>query len=96
MKQWNLLIMNLESLNNNNNFNNMTKPIFLVGVPRNTDYEQVLKSQVELERKLDGYYSLVYQTNQDEIKFQCFYEKDFDEVKFEELKQIVKEYLITK
>jgi len=89
--------MNLESLNNNNNnFNNMTKPIFLVGVPRNTDYEKVLKDQVELERKLDGYYLLVYQTNQDEIKFQCFYEKDFDEVKFEELKQIVKENLITK
>ena len=88
--------MNLELLNNNNNFNNMTKPIFLVGVPRNMDYEQVLKAQVELERQLDGYYSLVYQTNQDEIKFQCFYEKDFDEVKFEELKQIVKENLITK
>ena len=74
----------------------MTKPIFLVGVPRNMDYEQVLNAQVELERQLDGYYSLVYQTNQDEIKFQCFYEKDFDEVKFEELKQIVKENLITK
>lgn len=74
----------------------MTKPIFLVGVPRNMDYEQVLKAQVELERQLDGYYSLVFQTNQDEIKFQCFYEKDFDEVKFEELKQIVKENLITK
>ena len=93
--------MNLELLNNNNNnnnlnFNNMTKPIFLVGVPRNMDYEQVLNAQVELERQLDGYYSLVYQTNQDEIKFQCFYEKDFDEVKFEELKQIVKENLITK
>ena len=93
--------MNLELLNNNNNnnnlnFNNMIKPIFLVGVPRNMDYEQVLNAQVELERQLDGYYSLVYQTNQDEIKFQCFYEKDFDEVKFEELKQIVKENLITK
>lgn len=74
----------------------MTKPIFLVGLPMKTDYEYVHEAQVELDRKLDGYYSLIYRTNQDEIKFQCFYEKDFDEVKFEELKQIVKENLITK
>jgi hypothetical protein len=43
--------------------------------------------------KLEGYYVLVYKTNEEEIQFKCFYEKDFNDVKFEELKQTVKDML---
>ena len=68
----------------------MTKPIFLVGLPQMTSIEQVEGVQKNLERKLEQYYPLVYLTNGSEIDFKCFFEKDFDEVKFEELKEIVR------
>lgn len=68
----------------------MTKPIFLVGLPNMVSMEEVESFQKSLEHKLEGYYTLVYNTNESEIQFKCFYEKDFDDVKFEELKQIVK------
>ena len=68
----------------------MIKPIFLVGLPQMTSREQVEGVQKNLERKLEQYYPLVYLTNGSEIDFKCFFEKDFDEVKFEELKEIVR------
>ena len=71
----------------------MTKPIFLVGLPKGALVEEIEETQKNLESKLDGYYALVYLTNESEIKFKCFFEKDFDNIKFEELKQIVKEGL---
>ena len=52
--------------------------------------EQIEDVQKNLERKLEQYYLLVYQTNGSEIDFKCFFEKDFNEVKFEELKEIVR------
>lgn len=68
----------------------MTKPIFLVGLPNMVSMEQIESSQRILERKLEGYYTLVYKTNESEIQFKCFYEKDMTDIKFEELKEIVK------
>lgn len=68
----------------------MTKPIFLVGLPQMASREQVEEVQKNLERKLKQYYPLVYLTNGSDIDFKCFFEKDFDEVKFEELKEIVR------
>lgn len=68
----------------------MTKPIFLVGLPQMASREQIEDVQKNLERKLEQYYPLVYQTNGSEMDFKCFFEKDFDEIKFEELKEIVR------
>ena len=79
---------------NNTNLNKMIKPIFLVGLPKGASIEQIEQSQKSLESKLDGYYALVYSTNETEIQFKCFFEKDFDNIKFDELKQIVKEGLV--
>lgn len=69
----------------------MAKPIFLIGVPKTTAIKNIENFQKSLEKKLEDYYTLVYLTTESEIQFKCFYEKDFDDVKFEELKQIVKE-----
>jgi hypothetical protein len=69
----------------------MTKPIFLVGLPKYASTEQIEDVQKNLELKLEQYYPLVYQTNGSEIDFKCFFEKDFNEVKYEELKQIVRD-----
>jgi len=52
--------------------------------------EQIEDVQKNLEGKLEQYYPLVYRTNGSEIDFKCFFEKDFDEVKFDELKEIVR------
>lgn len=73
------------------NLYKMTKPIFLVGLPQMASIEQIEEVQKNLERKIEQYYPLVYQTNGNEIDFKCFFEKDFDEVKYEELKQIVRD-----
>ena len=67
----------------------MTKPIFLVGLPLGTSIDKNRKAQKNLEQKLDQYYVVFHQTNKNETEFKCFFEKDFDDVKFEELKQIV-------
>lgn len=74
----------------------MIKPIFLVGIPMlnetNTEEDQrnAHNLQKSLEQELDQYYPLVYmQSGSSEISFKCFFEKDFDKIKFEELKQIV-------
>lgn len=69
----------------------MIKPIFLVGLPRTTSCEEVEEVQKNLKRKLDQYYSLVFLTNTSEIDFKCFFEKNFNEIKFEELKQLVRD-----
>jgi hypothetical protein len=69
----------------------MTKPIFLVGLPQMVSLEQIEEVQKNLEQKLKQYYTLVYMANSSEIDFKCFFEKDFDEVKFDELKQIVRD-----
>ena len=74
-----------------NTINKMTKPIFLVGLPQMVSFEQIEEVQKNLEQKLEQYYPLVYMTNSGEIDFKCFFEKDFDEVKFDELKQIVRD-----
>lgn len=68
----------------------MTKPIFLVGIPQPENIEIIARIQETLEEKLEQYYPLVYTTSGSEMEFKCFFEKDFNEVKFEELKEIVR------
>jgi len=70
----------------------MAKPIFIIGVPELLEAEYIEKLNKDIVSKMKDYHVFVYidQTLK-EFKFQAFYEKDFDEVKFEELKQIIKD-----
>lgn len=68
----------------------MAKPIFLVGYPHEIA-QSIEIDQMKLEHKMPDYYPLAYIHNKKDMEFKVFYEKDFDEVKFEELKQIVKD-----
>jgi len=45
--------------------------------------------QTNLEGKMPDYYILIYPHAKDDIEFKCFYEKDFNEVKYEEMKHLV-------
>jgi hypothetical protein len=67
----------------------MVKPIFIVGVSFIND-EHFNLTQKSLQETLgEDYYCIVYLHNHDTPHFQVFYEKDFNEVKYEELKQLV-------
>ena len=78
----------------------MAKPIFLVKVPYEItsvcDGEHVNNIQKVLEKKLTDYHVLVAGCNVNDLEFQCFFEKDFGEINFEELKSIVSEQFKTK
>ena len=69
----------------------MAKPIFTVGIDIcsfEENYERVEKMCTE---KMPDYYVLVYSATTTDPIFNVYYEKDFNEVKYEELKQIVKD-----
>lgn len=69
----------------------MAKPIFLVGVPIYFEQQTVQNIQQMLEEKIQDYHPLVYtKKDGEEIEFKALYEKDFDEIKFEELKELVR------
>ena len=78
----------------------MAKPIFLVKVPSEItsvcDAEYVDNIQKVLEKKFTDYHVLVVGANVEEFEFKCFFEKDFGEIEFEELKSIVSEQFKTK
>lgn len=71
----------------------MAIPIFTVGLP-NQATEQVLNDvQSDLSGQFDDYHVLVYSHFGEDVKFDCFYEKNFNEVKYKELKAIVRSKL---
>lgn len=67
----------------------MAKPIFLAGIPDIKSEEQLSNIYKSLEQKITDYHVLVYPINTGIPIFECFYEKDFNQVKFEELKDII-------
>jgi len=70
----------------------MAKPIFLVGLPtRGIDEGDIDYIHSKLNRELYDYHFLIYPYYGKNIKFECFYEKDFNEIKYEELKKIIRE-----
>ena len=72
----------------------MAKPIFLVELPISTNEEEVIGIQSMLESKMTDYYCIVYISRSSyDIDFKVFYEKDFDEIKYEELKEMVRSNL---
>jgi hypothetical protein len=66
-----------------------SKPIFTIGLPRHCTEADMAEMRIALTNKLTDYYVLVYLSNLEEAKFEAFYEKDFNKVKYEELKQII-------
>ena len=71
----------------------MTKPIFTVGLPNQATQEILKDVQSNLDGQFNDYHVLVYSHFGEDVKFDCFYEKDFNQVKYEELKAIVKKRL---
>lgn len=67
----------------------MAKPIFLVALPYEAA-QNIQDIQKKLEQQLTDYHPLIYLHNKEDIEFRAIYEKDFDEVKFKELKEIVR------
>ena len=64
-----------------------SKPIFIIEVPKGNDIAKIRKA-VKID--LHDYNVLVFSSPITEIKFNTFYAKDMNEVKFNELKEIVK------
>ena len=67
------------------------KPIFIVIMPLGSenDLEMVRETQKRIESIMPDYHVLVFMEDREDVKFEAFYEKDFNKVKFEELKRIV-------
>lgn len=71
---------------------NTVKPILVVGLPEDAPKEAIDLVGEKISSTIDEeYHVLVYISKKIDFSFQVFYEKDFDEVKYEELKQIVKD-----
>ena len=78
----------------------MAKPIFTVGLPYSIYYEMGEITINDVHESVsniigDEYYTLAYVLPDgiDDYKLQVFYEKDFDEVKYEELNKIIMDNL---
>lgn len=69
----------------------MAKPILVVGLSKGNSPREVAEIQHQIERMpiSNEYYVLPYRRLDDETTFEVFYEKDFNEVKYEELKQLI-------
>ena len=69
----------------------MPKPIFIIGIPdwdcNSDDVRQPIESI--LTKLADDYHILIYPGNNNNFEFNCFFEKDFNEIKFNELKQLI-------
>jgi hypothetical protein len=68
----------------------MAKPIFIVKVPEylKENFEDISES---LSNKINDYHCITILSDVEDFEFRGLYEKYFDEVKYEELKQIVKD-----
>ena len=71
----------------------MAKPIFIVEAPMMQTREEFANTQKVLEEKLNDYHVLIVQTNVDDFNFKVFYDKDFTEINYDELKKLIKEKL---
>ena len=69
---------------------NKPKPIFIVNIPSYFTSEDMKDIDHKLREKLTDYHVLVVRKDVENIGVECFYEKDFTHIKFEELKEIVK------
>lgn len=68
----------------------IAKPIFTIGLPHREDQEFLEELNDSLGEKFEDYHVLVYSHPGEDLKLDCFYEKDFNEVKYNELKAFIK------
>ena len=68
----------------------MPKPILII---KNPSYDpKTWEALSDIANNIDDYHVIVVRSNESsDIVFECFYEKHFNEVKFEELKKIIKD-----
>jgi len=72
----------------------MIKPILTIGLPElDNENPEIADAFTPLK---NDYYIILYPINRDEPEFKVFYEKDFNDVKYEELKQYIKDQLKAK
>lgn len=69
------------------------KPIFIVGLQNSINASHIDEISKSIQAVITDYHVLVHTTNNDNNQFQVFYEKDFNDVKFDELKKIVSDSL---
>ncbi len=69
------------------------KPIFTVGLPKCANLSDIETLNNKISEKMNDYHVLIYVSNSDGYIFEVFYEKDFNQVKFDELKKIIKNSL---
>lgn len=72
----------------------IAKPIFIIETPLvwTADQQYILKKA--LCNKFEDYYILVLKGNDNGYKFTAFYEKDFNDVKYDELKKIIESKIL--
>jgi hypothetical protein len=66
-----------------------SKPIFIVQVPFNMPKEVINDTSKILSERMQDYHVLVFYTSVQEIEFTAFYAKDFIEVDFNNLKEMI-------
>jgi hypothetical protein len=71
----------------------MAKPIFVVELP-NHENHSVVDASNYITSRLPDYNVLVMRSGVDKIKHTVYYEKDFEKVDLDELREIVKEKMI--
>ncbi len=72
------------------NLRKKPKPFLFFGIPNDID-KTTTEIQKEFEKKFKDYNIVVHTTKNFDFEFKVFYENDFDKIKHEELKQIVKQ-----
>ena len=71
------------------------KPILFVRLPRQAHQESLHITRETLKKDLKDYHTLVtIGTDNNEVEMEVFFEKDFNEVKYEELKSIIKKHAV--
>jgi len=69
------------------------KPILIINIPNSYTMQIVQQISVDATKDMSEYHVLTIQQDVPLITFEVFYEKDFNKVKYEELKEIVKQNL---
>ena len=71
----------------------MAKPIFIVEAPMMQTQEEFANVQKVLENKLNDYHVLMVQMDVNDFNFKVFYDKDFTEINYDELRKLINEKL---
>jgi hypothetical protein len=71
----------------------MAKPILIVEAPMMQTHEEFANVQKVLEKKLNDYHVLMVQMDVNNFNFKVFYDKDFTEINYNELRKLINEKL---